>query len=217
MTDNIERRRRYEECRQQVLNYQGQFPDVPTMTSEQLVEILQGTESSNLTIVDVRTAEEQAVSKIPGAIPLHKLRIQPNPNDEDQIAVYCTVGYRSGREARRLQETYPQWKGKIFNLDGILAYSFVEGAPSLVTTTTTTTAITSGDATTTTTTSNPKPTKRLHTYGPNWNCANPDFEAVWFQKTSFVGHVCQTVCCSVGRMCQHYASVCRSSRSKRES
>jgi rhodanese-related sulfurtransferase len=217
---DAERKRRYQECQQQVTNYQGHFPDVPTMTSEQLVQKLQAktedaTNDNIIILVDVRTKQEQTVSMIPGAIPLHKLQIPPCPREDQEMIVYCTVGYRSGREAQRLQEAYPQWKGKVYNLDGILAYSFVEGAPSLVTQS----AHNNG---TTTTTPTSISTNKIHTYGPTWNFANPNYEAVWFQKTSFVGHLCQTICCSMLRMCQHYGALCckissSGIRSKRES
>jgi len=72
-------------------------------------------------IVDVRTVPERRISQIPGSISLvecfEKLRLNPS----ETVALYCTVGYRSGLEAVHMQHYYPD--ATIFNLDGILAYS----------------------------------------------------------------------------------------------
>jgi rhodanese-related sulfurtransferase len=240
------RRWRYKECQQQVTKYQRRFPDVPIMTSEQLVEMLKTVSTTTATkttetiaddvtnknsspsiiLVDVRTRQEQAVSMIPGAIPLQDLPMLPKKatyNDEDDynhplkmrtrmmIVLYCSVGYRSGQEARRLQREYPQWKRCIYNLDGILAYTFVEGAPSLVTTTPTTTETNSpnyvdDDDDHDHDQSKPKhqPTKRVHTYGRAWdNCANPDYETVWFPNMSLtLWESWVDLCVAVAAHCQ---------------
>jgi rhodanese-related sulfurtransferase len=262
--------RRSEACQQQVKKYQCQFPDVPTMTSEQLVEkmkiaaIITSADSahvrnnnnnnncsSSIILVDVRTRQEQAVSMIPGAIPLQDFsmprsqtnnnNIEEDPNHPSRVMVvlYCTVGYRSGLEGRRLQQEYPPWKGRIYNLDGILAYSFVEGAPPLVTTTTT------DDDEQHHSNNNTKPqqqqqqpTMKIHTYGPTWeHCANPDYETVWFpinesiKNLQLVKNMCQCVysysyyycccccCCSsfMSRIGQWYtSSMCRNKNKRVE-
>ncbi|KAL3936327.1 MAG: hypothetical protein SGARI_002602, partial [Bacillariaceae sp.] len=137
MTDsegNLQRQR-HEECLRQVASYQGQFPDVPTMTSNELVKKI-CSEKDNILLVDVRTQEEQDASMIPGALRLKDVDLSEQMKDEESkmLVIYCTVGYRSGREARRLQQLHPEWKGRIYNLDGILAYSHVQDAPPLVTT-----------------------------------------------------------------------------------
>lgn len=91
----------------------------------------------NVILVDVRTRPEREVSMISGAISLHEFResilpslLRKHPSSalqhdttyhdnntnnihskEDQIfsyiAMYCTVGYRSGIECRKLQQEYP--------------------------------------------------------------------------------------------------------------
>jgi rhodanese-related sulfurtransferase len=122
------------------------------------------------------------------------------------IVTYCTVGYRSGREARRIQDAHPHYRGRIYNLDGILAYTYVRDAPPLVVTTTATTTATTIPTSTTSTSS--VPARKIHTYGPAWgDLANPDdggYEAVWFEPSGpLVGHLIRTAFVSVGRAIQH--------------
>ena len=89
---------RREECLRRVASYQGKFPDVPTMTSEELIDATKKTNGGDILLVDVRTREEQDVSMIPGAIRLQDLGAQMRKcADEDEssqktIVIYCTVG-----------------------------------------------------------------------------------------------------------------------------
>jgi rhodanese-related sulfurtransferase len=203
-----ERQQRREECERQVAFYQSQFPDVPTMTSQELLEIMRRNESSSdVVLVDVRTREEQAVSMISGAVPLQDFDLSSSSSKHSEnttIVTYCTVGYRSGQEARHLQNLHPEWKGKIYNLDGILAYTYVEDAPPLVTKTNCDGGKTHEDAPQV----EQQPTRQVHTYGSTWNCANPDYQAVWFENHSFLRKFFQTVCRSVLRFSQHRCCRC---------
>lgn len=151
---------------------------------------------------------------------------------EDAIVViYCTVGYRSGREAQHLMDQYPDFfrtythpspeeqdggavgnigrnddddensnntsyplsetpnEGpKLFNLDGILAYTYVPDAPPLqIRTRLGTKSV----------------TKQVHVYGPTWNLAHPDYQPIWFRTWDFSFHALQTIGCSVTRSIQH--------------
>ena len=45
-----------------------QFPDVKPMTARQLNEELQGPKGAELVMIDVRTVEEQQVSRLPGRV-----------------------------------------------------------------------------------------------------------------------------------------------------
>ena len=66
---------------------------------------------------------ERAISKIQGAIPLREFHAPDDGGDDDSVVVvvYCTIGYRSGMEATRLHQRYPNLR--IYNLDGIVAFS----------------------------------------------------------------------------------------------
>mmetsp|Transcript_55051 Transcript_55051/g.63539 ORF Transcript_55051/g.63539 Transcript_55051/m.63539 type:complete len:174 (+) Transcript_55051:650-1171(+) len=74
----------------------------------------------------------------------HVHHFYPEENQADDaapiptIVLYCTIGYRSGREAQRLVDDLTSTFGidigtsvEIKQLDGILSYSFVEDAPPL--------------------------------------------------------------------------------------
>jgi len=96
-------------------------------------------------LVDTRTEEEQAVSRIAGAIPLDHYEAKPTQWGGQQIVTYCTVGVRSGWVARRLRRDGVDVK----NLRGsIMAWTHVGGP--LVTP--------SGE-----------PTRQVHVMEPRWD------------------------------------------------
>ena len=73
----------------------------------------------DVVLVDVRESAEQAVSMIPGAIPVGQFEAERNRHDTKQIVVYCTIGYRSGLYAGKLKELGQ----RVVNLKGgILAW-----------------------------------------------------------------------------------------------
>lgn len=112
--------------------YHAMFPDIPSISSQQLIDDTLQSISANAEpvasvgsfsrnwkvdghkalLVDVRSSPEQSVSMISGAISLHefKTEVLPNLTDKDEIAtvvLYCTIGYRSGMEGQRLSREYP--------------------------------------------------------------------------------------------------------------
>jgi len=125
-------------------------------------------ESPSMVLVDARSAAEMEVSIIPGAVPLCEFEhdIVRTLRQSVVVVVYCTIGYRSGMEARRLGETYGL-RGRVRNLDGIVSYTFAVGDSSdesmhLVKPDT-------GER-----------TSAVHTFGPTWNCVHPNFETFHF-------------------------------------
>ncbi len=103
----------------------GQFPDVPVVTTAELAG-----EMGSVWLVDARSAEEFAVSRIAGAVradddgvaQLEALGVLRS----DQVVVYCSVGYRSAVLARVLQEA---GYTNVRNLDGSLFAWANEGRP----------------------------------------------------------------------------------------
>ena len=101
----------------------ARYPDLPTTRPEQLAERL-GTSGAPL-LLDARSAEEYAVSHLPGA-----RRVDPGASAaaladalgetdrQREIVVYCAVGVRSGRVAERLRaagfENVENLSGSIF-------------------------------------------------------------------------------------------------------
>ena len=177
-------------------------------------------------LVDVRTSQERKVSMIAGAIDIdnfmeHVLpslignesltapRIAHHSPQPEIIIMYCTVGFRSGMEARKLQNEYPSLfqqsintnntqeetgttKIRIGNLDGIVnfANSNVEFASN--------NANLFGEANhsdaniaNNSLLVDPKtqqPTMAVHVYGAPWkNCLSPEVhKVVIFSKSDFV-------------------------------
>jgi rhodanese-related sulfurtransferase len=131
-----------DEWQRKVSFYQKRFP-VPSLTSGDLLNrtmMMDENDNNHYILLDVRTSAERKVSILPGALSLQEFKqyydfknIQRRPAKEISdtssnsshpvVVAYCTVGYRSGLEATRLQDRYPALRGKIYNLDGIVAYT----------------------------------------------------------------------------------------------
>ncbi len=78
------------------------FPDVATITTGELAAF-----RPQPVLLDVRTAKEFAVSRLPGAThggtdPVNRIETAGN-NPGDLIVVYCSVGYRSAVVAGELE------------------------------------------------------------------------------------------------------------------
>lgn len=130
----------------------------PTLKPEALLALLGDT---NLVLLDIRQADEQAVSMIPQALTTKEFaaRFRRGIPKGKRIVVYCTIGYRSGKYAMELAGQGIASE----NLEGgLLAWSHI-GGPLEV-------RNASGMAT---------PTRRVHIYSSGWNFLHPDYEAVW--------------------------------------
>ena len=134
-------------CEAECALHKARFPDVNHLTAEQLQRMLA---NGPVTLVDVRADAEQQVSMLPDAVPLKHVQ-WPLPNDAPPIVLYCTVGYRSALEARRLASQAPA--AGIYSMEGILPWAHSGG--SLV------------DP------SSGAPTKRLHAFGSKWAAMSP--------------------------------------------
>lgn len=85
----------------------SEFPDVSMIATDSLATRLSDSSAVRPVLLDARSADEYAVSHLPGA-----RRIDPTAETFPQldslsrdrpIVVYCSVGYRSARVASRLQ------------------------------------------------------------------------------------------------------------------
>lgn len=127
---------------------QGIFgPSVPTITLEEIREAEENGEP--LQFVDVRSEEEMAVSMLPGAITRRQYERNPDAYKDARIVPYCTVGARSGKYTRELQErgvTAANYRGSILD--------WVEHGEPLVT-------------------PEGEPTKRVHTYSDRFSVPEP--------------------------------------------
>ena len=82
------------------------FPTVPQLSAHDLKRRLDDPDRPPPLLLDVRRAEEFAVSTLPGAV-----RVDPDADPASlgldrnrELVVFCSVGYRSSRLAARLQE-----------------------------------------------------------------------------------------------------------------
>jgi rhodanese-related sulfurtransferase len=202
----MSKRSNQEECSRQCKFYQSRFPDVPTMSSKELRERQMNDDATTLVLVDVRTRPEREVSMIPGAISLSDFEATMASLQQKQqpmtVVTYCTIGYRSGLEARRLRDKYYLVEGQVYSLDGILAYTH---GPSSSSSSSATTLIRI-DTTNTTLNNNQIPTNQVHTFGRVWkNCANPEYETTLYGFPSIVGRLMQVGGLGVLRKTQHFS------------
>ena len=168
-------------------------------------------------LVDVRSKPERDVSIISGAVSLDdfKAKILPsleakfednvdvdrldNSPLQDMVVTYCTIGFRSGLEARKLMHDYPtlfeSWtaenenscenKTLIGNLDGILAFASAsreyqnEASTDDVNLSSLQPLIVDCQTNTA--------TNRVHVYGKSWKVYLSDeyYEAITFSKIEF--------------------------------
>lgn len=128
-----------------------QFPEVPEITVEELEDQRQ---RDAVVLVDVRQPQEQAVSMIPGAIPVSRFEAELERHRDTKVVAYCTIGHRSGLWARALRE-----RGlEAHNLKGaILSWTHHGGE------------LEDGDG----------PTTRVHVGGPRWALQAEGYEPVW--------------------------------------
>lgn len=110
------------EARQLIQGYFDQRDDLEPMSRRELMRRIR---SRDVTVLDVRSAEEFAAGHLPGAIniPIEELRrrLKEIPQPEQVVAYcrgpYCVFSYeavamlrKQGYQARRLEDGYPEWK-----------------------------------------------------------------------------------------------------------
>jgi rhodanese-related sulfurtransferase len=156
-----------EELNRKIASIRSMFPSVPEITPLQVREMSARGELAAL--VDVRTAEEQAVSRIPASIPWEEFVdrkkefiTESEGSAGPKVCLYCTIGYRSSKAAEKLRKEGID----AMNLSGsILAWTH-EGFPLVTRDEDTGSEIS---------------TKRLHVYGKQWALQANGYESVYFQ------------------------------------
>ena len=127
------------------------FPTAPDVT---VATLLQWQQQDSLILVDVRSARERRVSMIPNAISQKEFEKNIDRYKPRKIIVYCTIGYRSGKQVVRFRK-----KGMdAYNLiGGVLAWAHAGQKFSA----------SDGDS------------LRVHVYGKEWNLAPVNYKTVW--------------------------------------
>jgi rhodanese-related sulfurtransferase len=87
---------------------ESDYPGVPRITTDSLAERLADSTAPRPVLLDARSAEEYAVSHLPGA-----RRVDPDASSYPEldslstdrpVVVYCSVGYRSAKVTKQLRE-----------------------------------------------------------------------------------------------------------------
>ena len=131
--------------------YKKQFPDVRDLSPQKAMIL---TAERKAVFIDIREPREQQVSMLPGAVTEKEFMNDPAKYKDAVKIAYCTISYRSGKFAQKLQE-----KGiPVYNLrGGILAWVHAGGKIYDQ----------NGEA------------HRIHVYGRKWNLGPKRYQAVW--------------------------------------
>jgi rhodanese-related sulfurtransferase len=132
-------------------DYKKSFLEVQDIMPNKVMEFV-GLEK--VAFLDARTPSERKFSMLPGAATSKEILSNPDRYRNKTIIVYCTIGYRSAKLARELNE-----KGlTAYNLAGGILAWVLEGGKVY---------------------DSSSETKRIHVYGKRWNYLPDGYEAVW--------------------------------------
>ena len=131
--------------------YKKEFPDVRDLSPQKAMIL---TAERKAVLIDIREPREQQVSMLPGAVTEKEFMNDPAKYKDAVKIAYCTISYRSGKFAQKLQK-----KGiPVYNLrGGILAWVHDGGKVYDQ----------NGE------------TRRVHVYGRKWNLAPKLYQVVW--------------------------------------
>ena len=105
------------------------FPGVPSISTAALTRLLQDP-TRPVVLIDVRKADEFAVSHLEGAVRAtsldHAAALVADAPEGATIVAYCSVGYRSAGLAARLQD---RESTQVYNLEGSIFRWANEGRP----------------------------------------------------------------------------------------
>lgn len=155
-----EDQRRKAEIDRMFAEFAHKFPDAPEITAEELAQDLRDN-AKPLVVVDVRTKDEQDVSVIKSAIRKEDFEELKSEFAEHKVVAYCTIGYRSGEYVQKLRAQ----NFDAYNLKGsILAWTHAGGELEV------------GER------DGGGPTRRVHTFGKDWDLASTDCQSVYFRN-----------------------------------
>ncbi|CAG9461888.1 unnamed protein product [Pedinophyceae sp. YPF-701] len=136
---------------------QKDFADVPDMSAQDLVSVLQAGDRAAPVVVDVRQAAERAVSRIPGSVFYRDFSSSREQYRGRPVVVHCTLGVRSAWLAQGMLRD--GWD--VRNLaGGILSYTHAGGP------------LEADDG---------QRTTRVHTFSKKWALQAPGYEPVAFR------------------------------------
>ena len=132
-------------------DYKKQFPEVRDLTAQKAMDLAADRKT---VFIDIRESREQQISMLPGAITEKEFKEDPAKYKDAVKIAYCTISYRSGIFAQKLQEIGIP----VYNLKGgILAWVHDGGKVY----------------------DQKGETDRIHVYGRRWNLGPKSYQAVW--------------------------------------
>ena len=81
--------------------YKKQFPEVRDISAQKVMTLMA---EGNAVFIDIREPREQQVSMLPGAITEEEFINDSAKYKDDVKIAYCTISYRSGKFAQKLQK-----------------------------------------------------------------------------------------------------------------
>ncbi len=131
--------------------YKKQFPEVRDMSPKMVMDLRA---KGKTVLIDIREPREQQVSMLPGAITEKEFMDDPAKYKDAVKIAYCTISYRSGKFAQKLQK-----KGIIvYNLKGGMLAWVHDGGNVYDQ---------NGES------------HRIHVYGRKWDLGPKRYRAVW--------------------------------------
>lgn len=108
-----------------VVGLRRKFSTVPQITVREANSALHSSGSPAVVLVDTRTPDEVAVSRLPNAFTAEQFEGRKEEFQEALIVAYCTIGYRScqyaeklrgrGFDARNLEGSILAWVGQLYS------------------------------------------------------------------------------------------------------
>ena len=149
--DDLDDRERRQKVEDMYDDYKKEFLSVPDITPQEVMTLKS---KSKAVLIDIREPDEQQISMLPGAITEEEFVSDPAKYEDAVKVVYCTISYRSGKFAQKLQKKNIM----TYNLrGGILGWVHAGGKVYDQ----------NGE------------TQRIHVYGRKWNLGPKRFQAVW--------------------------------------
>ena len=132
--------------------YKKDFPDVKDMAPTEAMTLLK---ANKILFVDARKDAEMKISMLPQAISEETYLKNQGQYKDKKIVLYCTISYRSGKLAQRLNKQGVD----VYNLTGGLLAWVLEGGKVY---------------------DQAGETKHIHVYDEKWNYPPGGYEAVMF-------------------------------------
>ena len=150
-SDDLNDRDRRQKVEDMYDDYKKEFLAVPDITPQEVMALKS---EGKAVLIDIRQPAEQQISMLPAAITEEEFVGDPAKYEDAVKVVYCTISYRSGKFAQKLQK-----KGiLVYNLrGGILGWVHAGGKVYDQ----------NGE------------TQRIHVYGRKWNLGPKHYRGVW--------------------------------------